>query len=76
MGKNPVTVKGPDEYRLDSDDVGLGCEYAGLACTSVARTNEPLVPRTRTSYHSAMSELSPSPLRRLASGFGGTLSIA
>lgn len=26
MGKDPVDVIGPDEYRLDSDDDGLGCE--------------------------------------------------
>lgn len=26
MGKAPVTVKGPDEYRLDADHDGLGCE--------------------------------------------------
>jgi micrococcal nuclease len=26
MGKAPVTVKGPDEYRLDRDQDGLGCE--------------------------------------------------
>jgi micrococcal nuclease len=26
MGKDPVRVKGPDEYRLDSDKDGLGCE--------------------------------------------------
>ena len=26
MGKAPVTVKGPDEYRLDRDNDGLGCE--------------------------------------------------
>ena len=26
MGKAPVTVKGPDEYRLDRDGNGIGCE--------------------------------------------------
>jgi micrococcal nuclease len=26
LGKAPVTVKGPDEYRLDGDRDGLGCE--------------------------------------------------
>ena len=26
LGKAPVTVKGPDEYRLDRDNDGLGCE--------------------------------------------------
>ena len=26
MGKAPVTIKGPDEYRLDRDGDGLGCE--------------------------------------------------
>jgi micrococcal nuclease len=26
MGKAPVTVKGPDEYRLDGDHDGIGCE--------------------------------------------------
>jgi hypothetical protein len=26
MGKAPVRVKGPDEYRLDADHDGLGCE--------------------------------------------------
>lgn len=26
MGLDPVTVKGPDKYRLDSDGDGLGCE--------------------------------------------------
>ena len=26
MGKAPVSVKGPDEYRLDGDNDGLGCE--------------------------------------------------
>jgi micrococcal nuclease len=26
MGKAPVTIKGPDDYRLDRDGDGLGCE--------------------------------------------------
>ena len=26
MGKAPVTVKGPDEYMLDAEEDGLGCE--------------------------------------------------
>jgi hypothetical protein len=26
MGKAPVSIKGPDEYRLDGDSDGLGCE--------------------------------------------------
>jgi hypothetical protein len=26
MGKAPVQVKGPDEYRLDGDHDGIGCE--------------------------------------------------
>jgi micrococcal nuclease len=26
MGKAPVQVKGPDEYRLDADNDGIGCE--------------------------------------------------
>jgi micrococcal nuclease len=26
MGKAPVTVKGPDDYRLDRDGDGMGCE--------------------------------------------------
>jgi micrococcal nuclease len=26
LGKAPVTVRGPDDYRLDSDGDGLGCE--------------------------------------------------
>jgi hypothetical protein len=26
MGKAPVIVKGPDDYRLDADHDGIGCE--------------------------------------------------
>ena len=26
MGAAPVTVKGPDDYELDAEDDGLGCE--------------------------------------------------